>query len=92
MSSQVTVDGECPCCRSAPTTCSSVHVLSHDDRGKHDRLLEAFDALSSAVVDGQMVVERVVPKLATLSFCAKGKPSELATARYREIGVNLGQP
>jgi hypothetical protein len=52
---------------------------------------EAFDALTAKLVDGQVVVERVVPKLARLSFCAKGKPSELATDRYREIVANIGE-
>lgn len=51
--------------------------------------LEAFEALKSKLVDGQIVVERVVPKLANLSFCKKGKPSAMATSRYNEILNNL---
>ena len=63
-----------------------VYVLSFYDRAKRDkRFLEAFDALKSKLVDGQIVVERVVPKLAMLAFCEKGKPSALATMRYNEI-------
>jgi hypothetical protein len=66
------------------------YVLSHYDRAKTDpRFQAAFDALSAKLVDGQIVVERVVPKLSKLSFCAKGQPSELATRRYREIVTNL---
>jgi hypothetical protein len=42
------------------------------------------------MVNGQIVVERVVPKLAKLSFCKKGEPSTLATKRYHEILKNLG--
>jgi hypothetical protein len=38
-----------------------------------------------------VVIERVVPKLAKLSFCGKGKPSKLATKRYQEILENLGE-
>jgi len=38
-----------------------------------------------------MAVERVVPKLSKLSFCKKGKPSELATKRYREILERIGR-
>jgi len=38
-----------------------------------------------------IVVERVVPKLAKLSFCQKGKPSELAAKRYHEILNNLSK-
>lgn len=68
-----------------------VYVLSFYNYAKRDRrFLEAFAALQSKTVDGQIVVERVVPKLARLSFCKKGAPSELATKRYREILQNLG--
>jgi len=67
-----------------------VYVLSFYERAAEDtRFLEALEALKSKVTDGQMVVERVVPKLAQLSFCQKGKPSELATRRYHEILNNL---
>ncbi|MDR1294261.1 MAG: hypothetical protein LBK59_04795 [Bifidobacteriaceae bacterium] len=67
-----------------------VYVLSFYDHAKADpRFGEAFDALTAKLVDGRMVVERVVPKLAKLSFCTKGEPSDLATSRYREIVANL---
>lgn len=69
-----------------------VYVLSFYDRAKEDeRFLQALDALESKTVDGQIVVERVVPKLANLSFCKKGEPSALATRRYHEILRNLGR-
>ena len=69
---------------------SYVHVLSFYSRAKEDkRFLEALETLESKLADGQIVVERVVPKLAGLSFCRKGKASELATTRYREILSNL---
>jgi len=45
--------------------------------------------LQSKLVDGMIIVERNVPKLAKLSFCKKGQPSELATKRYHEILANL---
>lgn len=68
-----------------------VYVLSFYDRAKEDsRFLEALRALESKIVDGQIVVERIVPKLAKFSFCKKGKPSALATIRYHEILKNLG--
>lgn len=68
-----------------------VYVLSFYDRAKEDkRFREALEALKSKMVDGQIIVERVVPKLAKLSFCKKGEPSELATMRYHEILRNLG--
>jgi hypothetical protein len=67
-----------------------VYVLSFYDRAKKDgRFLEALSALQTKLVNGQIVVERVVPKLATLEFCKKGEPSELATLRYEEILANL---
>jgi hypothetical protein len=67
-----------------------VYVLSFYERAKKDkRFLEALNALEATTVDGKIVVQRVVPKLAGLSFCRKGEPSELATARYGEIIYNL---
>lgn len=67
-----------------------VYVLSFYNYAKKDsRFLEAFEALKSKTVNDQIVVERVVPKLAKLSFCKKGLPSALATQRYHEILENL---
>ena len=67
-----------------------VYVLSFYQRAREDkRYIEAFKALESKTVDGKIVVERVVPKLAKLHFCKKGKPSALATKRYHEILQNL---
>jgi len=69
-----------------------VYILSFYNRAKDDkRFLEALEALQSKLVDGMIVVERVVPKLAKLSFCKKGEPSTLATKRYHEILDNLGR-
>lgn len=69
-----------------------VYVLSFYNKAKDDqRFLEALKALESKVVNGQIIVERVVPKLAKLSFCKKGEPSALATIRYHEILKNLGE-
>lgn len=67
-----------------------VYVLSFYSRAKKDeRYLEALALLESKLEAGQIVVERVVPKLASLSFCKKGKASVLATKRYHEILQNL---
>ena len=67
-----------------------VYVLSFYNRAKKDeRFWEAFRTLEAKTVNGQILVERVVPKLASLSFCRKGRPSELATERYQEILKNL---
>ena len=67
-----------------------VYVLSFYDKAKKDaRFLEALDVLKSKTVDGQIVVERVGPKLESLTFGKKGYPSTLATSRDNEILDNL---
>lgn len=67
-----------------------VYVLSFYDRARDDpRFREALAALDARTVDGQIVVERVVPPLARLGFCAKGQPSAAATRRWHEIHDNL---
>ena len=70
-----------------------VYVLSFYNRAKGDwRFLEALHALKSKLVNGQIIVERVVPKLSKLSFCKRFEPSALATRRYHEILKNLEEP
>ena len=67
-----------------------VYVLSFYNRAKEDeRFLEALKALESTMVDGQIVVERIVPKMAKFLFCKKNEPSEIATIRYQEILKNI---
>jgi len=67
-----------------------VYVLSYYSHARRDtRFLEAFHTLQSKLINGQIVVERVVPKLANLNFCKKNAPSKLATKRYQEIINNL---
>jgi len=67
-----------------------VYVLSFYNRAKADwRFKEALETLESKLVDGRIVVERIVPKLAKLSFCKKGEPTELGTERYKEILKNV---
>ncbi len=69
-----------------------VYTLSFYWRAQKDeRFLEALHKLKAKTVDGQVVVERVVPKLAKLAFCRKTEPSLLATERYREILQNVGE-
>ena len=70
-----------------------VYVLSFYGRARGDRRFqEALRLLQSKLdVRGQVIVERPNRRLAGLSFCAAGRPSELATARYREILRNLGR-
>lgn len=68
-----------------------VYVLSFYDRARSDpRFIEALNALKERAPDGAITVQRVVPKLAGLSFCKKGAVSELASARYQEILINTG--
>lgn len=66
-----------------------VYVLSFYNRAKKDkRFLEALAALRVRLTNAEVVVERVVPRLAKLSSCQKGKPSEPAAMRYQEILAN----
>ncbi len=58
---------------------------------KHPRFLEALGILESKLVNGQVVVERVNPKLAKFALCKKGAPSALGTKRYHEILNNIGR-
>jgi len=67
-----------------------VYVLSFYQYARQDeRFLEALRELEAKTVDGMIRVERVVPKLARLSFCKKGQISTLATKRYKEILNNM---
>lgn len=68
-----------------------VYVLSFYQRAKtDDRFLEALRALEAKLDgSGRVVVERPHRALKGLAFCKKGKPSDLATARYEEIVDNL---
>jgi len=69
-----------------------LYTLSFYDKAKEDsRFLEALRIFESKLADGQVVPERVNRKLAGLSFCKKGEPSELGTRRYRELLQNLGR-
>lgn len=69
-----------------------VYVLSFYKRAQADKRFQAaLAALEATLVDGQIVPERVVPKLAKLSFCTKRAPSALATRHYHEILANLGR-
>lgn len=68
-----------------------LHVLSFYNRAKKDqRFLDALRVLESKLVNGKIVVENPNRKLAEMSFCKKGKPSDLATERYHEILENTG--
>ena len=67
-----------------------VYVLSFYSTARNDpRFHKAFDSLQAKTNAGQIVVERVVPKLAKMDFCRKGEPSVLATRRYHEILNNI---
>ena len=69
-----------------------VHVLSFYEQARGDsRFLEALSALEHELSEGRIIVERVNPKLARLSFCKKGCSSDLATRRYNEILRNISR-
>lgn len=67
-----------------------VYVLSFYQKARKDeRFLQALAALTAKTENGQIIVERVVPKLRALSFCQKDKVSELATEYYQKILQNM---
>ncbi|MEL7603523.1 MAG: prenyltransferase, partial [Bacillota bacterium] len=67
-----------------------VYVLSFYNTAKRDaRFLEALATLQAKLRDGQIVVERPNPRLASFALCKKAEPSALATARYRELLRNI---
>ncbi len=67
------------------------YVLSFYAKARRDkRFKEALVTLKEKLDDrGRVVVERPNRKLAKLKFCRRGKPSQAATKRYREIVVNI---
>lgn len=69
-----------------------VYVLSFFARALEDaRFGEALELLAGKLDDdGAVVVESPHRGLGKLSFCAKGRPSGPATARFREIEANVG--
>ena len=69
---------------------SYVYILSFYDKAKKDaRFIEALNILKSKTKDGKIIIENPNRKIANLSFCKKGEPSEVATLRYNEILNNL---
>jgi len=67
-----------------------VYVLSFYNKARKDeRFLSALEALESKLINGQLMVERISPKLSKLDFCRKGQPSELLTKKYKEIVENI---
>jgi len=68
-----------------------VYVLSFYERSLVDpRFTAALSVLRSRLnVELEIVVEQPHRRLRRLSFCAPGRPSQLATARYHEILENV---
>ncbi len=68
-----------------------VYVLSFFEDARADpRFGEALQMLESKLDAGRVVVEQPHRGVKELRFCAKGHPSDRATARYGEIVANLG--
>ena len=67
-----------------------VYVLSfYPSARKSPKFRAALRQLESKLDDGKIVVENPNRRLAKLRFCEKGKPSKIATKRYRELCKNL---
>ncbi len=68
-----------------------VYILSFYESARTDRrFLAALRLLESKLVNGQVVVEYARQELRSLRLCEPGRPSPLATRRYREILANTG--
>lgn len=69
-----------------------VYVLSFYERAQGDRRFQqALEMLESKMHGGKVVVENPHRKLANLSFCKEGLPSDAATVQYRQILQNLSK-
>ncbi len=69
-----------------------VYVLSfYKAARKHASFKAALRELTDKLVEGKIVVENPKRELAKFAFCARGRPSTLATRRYREILKNLAR-
>ena len=69
-----------------------VYVLSFYPSARRDeRFLEALEALTNTLEQGQIVPRRVPRQMADMAFCRQGQPSALATQRYRQILDNMTQ-
>jgi hypothetical protein len=69
-----------------------VYILSFYERAKGDaRFRQALEILESKMIEGKVVVENPHRRLANLSFCRKGAPSDVATVHYHEILKNLSR-
>jgi hypothetical protein len=68
-----------------------LYVLSFFARARRDRRFRAALAVLDAKLSesGDVVVERPHRDLKDLEFCAQGRPSAAATARYTELRRNL---
>jgi len=62
------------------------YILSFYDRVKSDnRFKEALATLEQKLDNGKLVIENPNRGLSKMEFCRKGKPSDLATIRFKEI-------
>jgi len=66
------------------------YVLSFYEKARKDkRFKEAYRVLESKLRDGKMMVENPNRQLADLDSCYKGRTSDVATKKFKEIRKNL---
>ena len=62
------------------------HTLSFYEQAVSDsRFKEALSLLEQKLMDGKLIIENPNRRLAKMKFCEKGKPSDLATIRFKEL-------
>lgn len=62
------------------------HTLSFYRKAKADkRYKQALDALEQKLANGKLIIENPNKRLAKMTFCRKGEPSDLATTRFEEL-------
>lgn len=69
-----------------------VYVLSFYEVALEDRrFLNAYATLASKLdAEGRLIVENPHRRLGRLGMCARGRPSDVATRRFREVRERLG--
>ncbi len=66
------------------------YTLSFFQKAQKDlRFKDALFLLKKKCVDGKLIIENPNRQLASMDFCRKGQPSELATIKLKELMVNI---
>jgi hypothetical protein len=58
---------------------------------KDNRFKDALILLKKKLINGQMIIENPNRQLAEMDFCRKGQQSELATIKFKDLVLNIGE-